>query len=800
MTGRQIVTRRNTKKLSVVLVSLVFASSAWAGLGGIQVRSSLGESLRANIALSGADAQDADKLRVSLASPDAFRDLNIDYAPVLGSLRFAVVNQGGKPYIRVISSQAIHDPYLRFVIEARSPAGRSLREYTVLLDPADYPLRQPVLEQDLPLLAKTSPRAAHAKPVQAGMVEVAPGQTLMSLARNARPADASLNQAMAAIFKANPHAFIAGNPERMMAGARLAIPGAARIRAINPLEASRLLAGGAVASEVPASIPPAKVAAVTPAPAPIPTPAPKLKSVPDAATSAPAKPLTEVQAPVSNPTVKLSAPESGGPEADARLSVLEQELEARDRTLAQTQEKIVQLEARLKAMQAAPATTQLNNPDEDTTSLLDGVFAQLPLIGGGLAALALALLGVTWVRKRRESGRVDAALAGRPLGAASALQHGALMRTQQTEGAGGNSFLTDFTRSGMGSIDAGEVDPVAEAEVYLAYGRDQQAEDILLDALQKDPTRHEVRLKLLEIYASRADKDTFEHHARELKLAQDGRGVLWAKAAALGLALDPQNSLYADESSSVEALGGAPAMAAGPIDLDAELSGVADVQPLQKMAADVDFAMPAPAATPVVPLAAPSMADHDADDPLRAALFGDEPPAVEPEPVVTHDSNMLDFDMDAMLGGLGTPAPAVKAVSEAEAEQPADHADNGNLLDFDFQMGMPASEPTPAPAPLAAAAADDFDSLFEFDQAAPAADARGDTAFDALTADLEAEFAPVSTEGMSVSDDPLSTKLDLARVYLDMGDKEGAREVLLELLGETEGALRDEAGKLLATL
>ncbi len=783
------MTRRNTKKLSVVLVSLVFASSAWAGLGGIQVRSSLGESLRANIALSGADAQDADKLRVSLASPDAFRDLNIDYAPVLGSLRFAVVNQGGKPYIRVMSSQAIHDPYLRFVIEARSPAGRSLREYTVLLDPADYPLRQPVLEQDLPLLAKTSPRAARVKPVPAGMVEVAPGQTLMSLARNARPADASLSQAMAAIFKANPHAFISGNPERMMAGARLAIPGAARIRALNPQEASRLLAGGAAASELPAGIPPAKVAAVTP------PPAPKPKAAPDVASSTPAKPLTEVPAPVSSPTVKLSAPESSAPEADARLSVLEQELEARDRTLAQTQEKIVQLEARLKAMQAAPASTELNNQDDETTSMLDGVFAQLPLIGGALAALALALLGVTWVRKRRESGRVDAVLAGRPLGAASALQHGALMRTQQTEGAGGNSFLTDFTRSGMGSIDAGEVDPVAEAEVYLAYGRDQQAEDILLDALQKDPTRHEVRLKLLEIYATRADKETFEHHARELKLAQDGRGALWAKAAALGLALDPHNSLYADAAPSVDALNSAPGMAAGPIDLDAELSGVgvADVPPSPKMAADVDFAMPAPLVAPVAAPAAPTMAEHDADDPLRAALFGEEPLAVEPEPVVGHDSNMLDFDMDAMLGGLGMSAPA------AETEQTPDHADSGNLLDFDFQMGMPAPEPIPAPAP-SATAADDFDSLFEFDQAGPSADTRGDTAFDALTADLEAEFAPVSTEGMSVSDDPQSTKLDLARVYLDMGDKEGAREVLLELLGETEGALRDEAGKLLATL
>lgn len=53
---------------------------------------------------------------------------------------------------------------------------------------------------------------------------------------------------------------------------------------------------------------------------------------------------------------------------------------------------------------------------------------------------------------------------------------------------------------------------------------------------------------------------------------------------------------------------------------------------------------------------------------------------------------------------------------------------------------------------------------------------------------------------MSLSDDPLSTKLDLARVYLDMGDKEGAREVLEELLTEAQGALKSEAESLLASL
>ena len=65
---------------------------------------------------------------------------------------------------------------------------------------------------------------------------------------------------------------------------------------------------------------------------------------------------------------------------------------------------------------------------------------------------------------------------------------------------------------------------------------------------------------------------------------------------------------------------------------------------------------------------------------------------------------------------------------------------------------------------------------------------------------LGAETPAVSTEGMSVSDDPLSTKLDLARVYLDMGDKDGAREILQEVAKEGSAAQKAEAQSLIASL
>ena len=120
---------------------------------------------------------------------------------------------------------------------------------------------------------------------------------------------------------------------------------------------------------------------------------------------------------------------------------------------------------------------------------------------------------------------------------------------------GDNSLASDFSREGLGNIDTDEVDPIAEAEVYLAYGRDAQAEEILKDALKKDPQRQEIYLKLLEIHAQHNKPSAFETVASELYAVNNGQGEVWQKAVALGRQLDPANPMFAD--------GGAPAARAG---------------------------------------------------------------------------------------------------------------------------------------------------------------------------------------------------------------------------------------------
>jgi len=109
---------------------------------------------------------------------------------------------------------------------------------------------------------------------------------------------------------------------------------------------------------------------------------------------------------------------------------------------------------------------------------------------------------------------------------------------------GNSSFLTDFDKAAPSAIDTDEVDPVAEAEVYIAYGRDAQAEEILKEAMTRDKNRHEIPLKLLEIYHARKSATAFEAVAKDLHAAVGDASPIWIKAAAMGAQLDPTNALY----------------------------------------------------------------------------------------------------------------------------------------------------------------------------------------------------------------------------------------------------------------
>jgi pilus assembly protein FimV len=413
-------------------------------------------------------------------------------------------------------------------------------------------------------------------------------------------------------------------------------------------------------------------------------------------------------------------------------------------------------------------------PPPPPPSMMDTVMEQLPIIAGGVGALGiLGFVGWTMAKRRKNKNT-----AGPFTSAASSILPSDLKPPTTTSGkaagglidTGNSSFLTDFDKAGPGTIDTDEVDPVAEAEVYIAYGRDAQAEEILKEAMARDKSRHEITLKLLEIYHTRKSNSAFENLAREFK---DNVGVtspLWARAAGMGAQLDPANPLYAgfaqdfvstaamQATPAAAAAGGGGAGGANPPDLDFDLG----------------FTSEAPKVTMDVPLDTPSTAPDDIgfDLNLGPASTASAP---APAPAASLDAG-LDFD----LGLDKTVAAPAKAAAPAPAA-------GGGSFDFDLSslsLDSPSEEKTKTmPAASAAPASDGGFNL-------------GD-----ISLDLDSPLAQANaTAGPPSTGDSAGTKLELARAYVEIGDKDGAKEILQEVVREGTAQQKAEAQSLLAGL
>lgn len=205
-------------------------------------------------------------------------------------------------------------------------------------------------------------------------------------------------------------------------------------------------------------------------------------------------------------------------------------------------------------VQSAEAVKPLVQPEPETSNLLDTYY----LVVGSAGTAILTLLGWLWWRKRKvdEETNTESMFASTIMVDASAVDENISVPIVETSPAvqdndtgivGESSFLSEFTPSDFDSFDTdqAEIDPISEADVYLAYGRYQQAEELIRQAIKDQPDRDECKLKLLEIFYANENKADFEAYAAELaKMGKRNEAEFWEKAAEMGREICPDSPLF----------------------------------------------------------------------------------------------------------------------------------------------------------------------------------------------------------------------------------------------------------------
>lgn len=401
-----------------------------------------------------------------------------------------------------------------------------------------------------------------------------------------------------------------------------------------------------------------------------------------------------------------------------------------------------------------------------------------PLVLPG-AGLLLALLGglgfYRYRQNKQQKGQVDSSFLEDRLQPDSFFGASGGQRVDTRESSVSGSSIAAYTPSQLDA--AGDVDPVAEADVYLAYGRDLQAEEILKEALRTHPARVAIHAKLLEIYAKRRDSKAFEGVAIDAFKLTQGYGPEWAHIAESGRSLDPSNPMY---QAAGQPAGNIPATEApiGATLVAPMVMGAAAMLP-QSQAVDLDLDLDLSG-----PLDETSK-ESEVSAPILATSTYSLPLAESTAPQASlHD---LDFDLDDGLDF--TPASATLPVTASLKSPAVPHQSDSSDIDF-LDDGIDFTpEPHTAPLPISKqeTVTHDDSGMLEFDM-------------NSLSLDLgRSTVAPVES-GTGELHDPLEIKFLLAEEFRALGDAEGARSLADEVLDKSHGPLKAKAQAFLNTL
>jgi pilus assembly protein FimV len=919
-----------TSLLSIAL-AVAFGSTSLsataAGLGRLSVQSALGQPLRAEVEVTALGKDETNGVTAKLAAPEAFKQAGLEYNPALANLRFAVEKRpDGRHVVKITSSQPINEPFVDLMVELNWPTGRFVREYTFLLDPSDLKIGQPsvatvepkadpivppapvapaVVAQAAPAVTQTAPAPAPEKPMavekpkaepkaaaKAGKAPAAPaapaadpassgsydvkrGDTLAAIASRNKPAAVSLEQAIVAIYRANPNAFM-GNINRLKSGVALAIPDETTMAGVSSSEARKEVklrtAGFAGYRKRLAG------AAKT---------APKTAKSGQSAEGKIGAGVVEA-GPKGNQNDVLKIGKGGGKggstsalgageakaardnalaEANSRVQSLEKNVSDLQKLLSAKDQQLADLDKRMKAAAAAAATAAVASksgtiekppvkepqvtpaevkvppvaetkpavtvppvaikPDEKPAVKPPEIAATTPAIPPiapiktpeevkpveaakpetppaakpaeakpaakpvakvdkgffdtftddfpwalpllGTLALAGGGYGLYAMNRRRKSEKFEDSLMEGEAFSANSLFGTTGGQNVDTSAALSTSAATSAKTDTGVEVGSTEVDPIAEAEVYIAYGREGQAEEILKEALRKQGDRQAIRLKLLEIYAGRKDVATFETMAKEMHGQTRGKNEEWPKVVTLGLSIDPTNSLYTGADAPKSVLG----LMAGVAGLAAAggAAALASTKSAAKHASDgaMDSLQ---AASQIVPTIPDFMSESNFGNTKQLGGNTDAP-------------TTLNFDFNS--------STITKAADKAAA-MPARAMSSLDLPSLDLPMKS------------AKAAAPAKNDSMDFSIDLPALEAltgngKPATAIPTHTMDFgTTSTTPNSPNTQSAAWQEMATKLDLAAAYEEIGDKDGARELLEEVAKGGDATQQQKAKSMMTKL
>ena len=391
------------------------------------------------------------------------------------------------------------------------------------------------------------------------------------------------------------------------------------------------------------------------------------------------------------------------------------------------------------------------------------------------------------------------------------------------------------TIAGETGINLDQSDPLAEADFHMAYGLYDQAAEIIKKAIEREPDRYDLRRKLLDICFVWGNSEEFIAQAREVRqMSSDEATADWGKVAIMGRQISPGEPMFAAAGEEI-----------GEVDVDFEASATGAP----------DFDLSAGTGEGEGEGEGEDWLDFDVGESAEGFGVGDtrQQPALRPGSDETAELNLEDLGIDLDLGetgehalrNLAERAPELSAEEAGQpAVQPEEESDDGTLMmeagDYEeVSSDAPTAsseqvelenEPTwigksEEPTLTSERAEDpttevesvdedlDLDDLAsqlrgELDETREAR-AASDDDLTQLAPELPPEWSgkpqhadpEADTREMApVTMSEVGTKLDLARAYIDMGDPDGARSILEEVLDEGDDAQQDEAKQLLATL